>query len=189
MSYTVSGRLASDGSTSPGMMGCCSGDPLTVEILNIHAEVLESRAVGGPTGPWTEHRHLANPLSALWLMRELLGDDITAEGGVARAPADSRWRGPMILADAAKRWIQCSRDVTASQTAIFVAEGKIRREQEDSAMTDEQMENLTRDPLDFFNDLSACCHIEAEQTGEDQAEDERNDESPGPRTSGQKPQH
>ena len=62
MSYTVSGRLHGRRVDVTWDDGVLLGDPLTVEILNIHAEVLEGRAVGGPTGPWTEHRHLAESL-------------------------------------------------------------------------------------------------------------------------------
>jgi hypothetical protein len=82
MSYTVRGLLNGERVTITWEDGVLSGDAVAVELLELRARALEGREVGPPTGPFTVRRHLANPLSTVFLIRALLGDEITASGEV-----------------------------------------------------------------------------------------------------------
>jgi hypothetical protein len=86
MSYTVHGRLEGRRVSITWDDGALSGDQTAVDILQIRAKVLEGTDVGPPTGPYTVRRHLADPLSTIFLMRDLLGEDITADGDVPEPP-------------------------------------------------------------------------------------------------------
>ncbi len=65
-----------------------SGDVNACRLLEITAEIYEDEdiVIGPPTGPlWTED-YIADPLAAIWLVRELF-EIVSAEGDVPEPPA------------------------------------------------------------------------------------------------------
>jgi hypothetical protein len=86
MSYTLHGQLGGKEVSVTWDNGQLSGKAAIVTFLMIQAEVMEGRAVGGPTGPWTYTNHLASGLSTIFLFRELCDEPITADGDVPEPP-------------------------------------------------------------------------------------------------------
>lgn len=56
--------------------GQLSGDQGAVELLRLHAQRLEGFNVGPIEGPYTRHNHLADGLSTVFLIRDLLEDEL-----------------------------------------------------------------------------------------------------------------
>jgi len=74
MSYSVKGLLMGRRVTITWDAGQLSGDMLLTRIVQTEANVMEGQPVGPPTGPFTYHGHLRDPLSTLFLIRSLLDE-------------------------------------------------------------------------------------------------------------------
>jgi hypothetical protein len=88
MHYEVTGQCRGREVQVTWDNGRLTGDTLAILLVETAARRAELRGipVGPPSGPYTTENHLADLLSALFLTRELLGDDITATGDVPTVP-------------------------------------------------------------------------------------------------------
>lgn len=67
--------------------GTLTGDAFITRLVRQEATVREGQAVGPVGGPFTYHRHLADPLSALVLITEQLETILTIQGDRPMTPA------------------------------------------------------------------------------------------------------
>lgn len=87
MSFTIRGRTITGRKAAVTWdAGKLTGDEATVDLIEIEAQVMEGRPVGWPAGPYTETKHLENPLSALALILRVIEFE-SAEGDVPTLPA------------------------------------------------------------------------------------------------------
>lgn len=63
-------------------------DHAATKKANLNASLLEGRAVGPVTGPFTTRDHVSDPLSALFIIWDTFDDVQIAEGDVPEIPTD-----------------------------------------------------------------------------------------------------
>ena len=86
MKYTVTGTAKNGNQVSITWEdGRLSGDYVTVKLAESLAEALEGEPVGPVCGPYTTTNHLADPLSAIFILREVI-EVQSAAGDVPKPP-------------------------------------------------------------------------------------------------------
>lgn len=80
MKFTAKGAIGGKPETVTWDDGKLTGSPFAIEYLRNMAEWQDGEPVGPIMGPYTEHDHLADPLSASILMAEMFGDSVEFEG-------------------------------------------------------------------------------------------------------------
>lgn len=103
MAFSVTGRMKSFARpvTIRWDNGVLSGDRGACDLLREHARAMEGFDVGPVEGPYTRHNHLADGLSTVFLIRDLLEDELsgTWHGDIPTRDAgpinDGRWIEPV----------------------------------------------------------------------------------------------